>query len=120
MPRCVRYSRRRRRWHSGWPRTPLSVFAATPTAPAYFIIGPRNATRWGSFFSADVRLSTALPLSAGELSLWLDAINVTNRGNTCCVDLDSSSRSGMPNVSYRMWAPRVVNVGFTFKVRRPQ
>jgi hypothetical protein len=105
-------------WHSGWPRTPIAVIAATPSEPAYLKIGARNSSRWGSYFSADLRLSTSVPLPRGEVSLWLDGTNVTNKVNDCCVDLDSSSPpGGVPVWETLGWVPRVINVGFTWRFR---
>lgn len=107
-------------WHSGWPKTPLAVVPATVAAPAYLAVGPRNSGRWGSYFSTDVRLSTSVPFRSGDLSLWLDATNLTNRSNFCCVDLEPMSPpTGAPAMDNQVWLPRVVNVGFTWKVRRP-
>ncbi len=109
-------------WHSGWPRTPLALMPATVTDPVYFKVGARNSARWGSFFSADLRISTSVTTSAGELSLWLDGTNVTNRPNACCVDdLDSvSPRPGDSAADSMAWTPRVLNIGFNFKVRNPR
>jgi hypothetical protein len=105
-------------WHSGWPRTPVAVITATPSEPAYLQIGGRNSSRWGSYFSADLRLSTSVPLRRGEVSLWLDGTNVTNKVNDCCIDLDSSSsRGGLPVWETLGWMPRVINVGFTWRFR---
>jgi hypothetical protein len=109
------------RWHSGWPRTPLSVAPATPTQPAYLLVGARNSARWGNYLSADLRLSTAVPLRYGEMSLWFDASNVTNRSNDCCVDLNPmSSAMSAPAAVNRSWSPRIINVGFSWRVHRPQ
>jgi hypothetical protein len=61
-----------------------------------------------------------LPLRSGDLSLWLDATNLTNRSNYCCVDLNAiNSPTGMPTMPNTAWSPRVFNVGFTWRVRRP-
>jgi hypothetical protein len=61
-----------------------------------------------------------VPLSFGELSLWLDGTNLTGQSNPCCLELNSmSSVGGAPAVENQVWLPRVVNVGFTLKVRRP-
>jgi hypothetical protein len=107
-------------WHSGWPQTPLTVVPATSTVPAYLAVGERNSARWGSYLSADLRVSTSLPLGPGNLSLWLDATNLTNRSNDCCVDLHPMMPpSSVPTIDYDVWSPRMVNVGFTWKVRRP-
>ena len=106
-------------WHSGWPRTPVAIVTATALVPAYLVLGARNASRWGDYFSADIRLSRNVPLSYGELSLWLDATNITNRPNHCCTDVNSISD---PNtallMTHTVWARRAINVGFTWRLRR--
>jgi outer membrane receptor protein involved in Fe transport len=108
-------------WHSGWPQTPLTVIPATASAPAYLMVGGRNSAQWGGYFSADLRLSQTVPLQYGELSLWLDATNITNRMNECCIDLNSTSRENTVLVTTnKIWSPRVVNVGFLWRVRRPR
>jgi hypothetical protein len=61
-------------------------------------------------------LSTSVPLSFGELSLWLDGTNLTGRANPCCIELYSMST--VPTVEEHVWLPRVVNVGFTVTVGR--
>jgi hypothetical protein len=106
-------------WHSGWPRTPLTQVPTTPTATAYFLVGARNTARWGSYFSADLRITRTVPLTHGELSVWLDATNVSDRANECCTDLGSANfMTGMavPEVNY--WLPRVIDVGFSWQLRR--
>jgi hypothetical protein len=65
-------------------------------------------------------LSRSVPLSFGELSLWLDGTNLTGRSNQCCVELNAmNSVEGVPAVENHVWLPRVVNVGFAVRVRRP-
>jgi hypothetical protein len=104
-------------WHSGWPRTPVAEIASTSTQPAYLAIGGRNSARWGSYFSADLRLSKIVSLPLGELSLWLDGTNITNKQNSCCADLDSTYPPGsMPRWEILNWVPRVINVGFSWRV----
>jgi len=52
--------------------------------------------------------------------VWLDTTNVSNRNNLCCADLNSmGAADGEPGVDTSTWSPRVVNVGFTLRVRRP-
>jgi hypothetical protein len=106
-------------WHSGWPRTPLTLVPAGPAATAYLLVGGRNAGRWGSHFSADLRVTRTVPLRYGELTLWLDTTNVSDRANECCVDLGpANSMTGMvvPDTSH--WLPRVIDVGFSWRLRR--
>jgi hypothetical protein len=105
-------------WHSGWPKTPVIYLPANGTAPAYFRIGPRNSSRWGSYFSADLRVARTVPLRLGDLLLWIDATNVTNRANECCTaygQVDSTGNLMMPATD--SWFPRTVNVGFDWRVR---
>ena len=106
-------------WHSGWPRTPLTLVPATSTVPAYFSVGARNSANWGNYLSADLRVTRTVALTHGELSLWLDATNLSDRANDCCVELESvNAMSGMaaPKVDY--WLPRVLDVGFSWRMRR--
>lgn len=105
-------------WHSNWPKTPTRVVPASATEPAYLVVGARNSSRGGSYFTTDLRLSQAVPLQSGELSLWLDGTNITNRSNTCCVDLDAMNSAQASAMETKIWSPRLINVGFTFKVRR--
>jgi hypothetical protein len=105
-------------WHSGWPRTPLAEIPLSSTGPGFLDIGPRNSARWGDYLSVDLRLSRSFPLRYGDLSLWIYATNVTDRANDCCVDLNSLSDSGrLPSATDKIWAPRVVNVGFSWRLR---
>ena len=105
-------------WHSGWPLTPVTVVPATSTAPALLVVGARDSGRWGSYFSLGLRLSTSVPLRYGELSLWVDAINVTNQSNDCCVDLISmNSSTGAPAMVDKIWSPRIINMGFSWRLR---
>jgi TonB dependent receptor/TonB-dependent Receptor Plug Domain len=106
-------------WHSGWPRTPLTLVPATSMVPAYFSVGARNSANWGNYLSADLRVTRTVALTRGELSVWLDATNLSNRANDCCVELESvNAVSGMaaPKVDY--WLPLMIDVGFSWRMRR--
>ena len=106
-------------WHSGWPRTPLSILSATHSNPAYLVIGARNSASWPAYFSADLRVSRTVPLRAGELSLWVEAANLTDQANQCCVDLNAVGPDNQqPSPTDKVWSPRSVNVGIEWKVRR--
>jgi hypothetical protein len=105
-------------WHSGWPMTPVTLSPAAATTPAYLQIGPRNSSRWGSYFSADMRVAQTIPLRMGDLLLWADATNLTNRGNECCTSLGQVAQTGnllVPNTT--SWFPRTANVGFEWRLR---
>jgi hypothetical protein len=65
-------------------------------------------------------LSTSLPLGSGNLTLWLDGTNLAGRSNFCCVDLNPMMPpSSVPTIDNDVWSARMVNVGFSWKVRRP-
>jgi len=105
-------------WHRGWPKTPVSYLPASGTTPAYFHIGERNSSRWGSYFSTDIRVTRAVPLRLGDVLLWVDATNVTNRANECCTaygQVDSMGNLTMP--ANNSWFPRTWNVGFDWRLR---
>ena len=104
-------------WHSGWPMTPVTLVPASGSMPAYLQIGPRNSGRWGSYFSADVRLARTIPLRLGDLLLWADATNLTNRTNRCCTavgHVDQAGNLSVPDTT--SWFPRFVNVGFEWRL----
>jgi hypothetical protein len=108
-------------WHSGWPQTPLTIIPGSASAPESLVVGTRNSARWGAYFSADMRLSRTTPLRYGELALWLDATNITNRANHCCIDLNASSAQGTSMATTdNIWSRRAINVGFTWRLRRPR
>jgi hypothetical protein len=105
-------------WHSGWPMTPVTVSPGAAMAPAYLQIGSRNSGRWGSYFSADMRLAHTIPLRVGDLLLWADATNLTNRANECCTSFGQVDQTGNLLVpSTTSWFPRFVNVGFEWRLR---
>jgi hypothetical protein len=105
-------------WHSGWPTTPLLTPLAAATSPAYVAVGARNTVRSGNYLAADMRLSQTLPVGYGQLSLWLDATNVTDRRNDCCVGfIPPADGAGLPGLEPKAWLPRAVNVGFVWQLR---
>ena len=108
-------------WHSGWPQTPLTIVPGTASAPESLVVGTRNSARWGDYFSADLRLTRITPLRYGELALWVDATNITNRANHCCIDLNANSAQGTSMATTdNIWSRRAINVGFTWRLRRPR
>jgi hypothetical protein len=93
-------------WHSGWPRTSLSL---DPLA-----LGARNTQRWKDFYTLDLRGSWTWQMPTGDLSLVLDVTNATNRRNLCCTliarDPDGSLRSSTED-----WLPAIANLGLTYR-----
>ncbi len=74
-------------WHSGWPATGLA-FEASPTGAPVLIPERRNADRYGDFMRLDARLSRRFDVGRGELSVFVEVSNLTDRRNPCCVDFD--------------------------------
>jgi outer membrane receptor protein involved in Fe transport len=108
-------------WHSGWPRTPVSIAQATPTLPASIAVGLRNSARWGNYATADLRLAQTVPLSYGELSLWVDTTNVLDRGNQCCTGIAPVDQAtAAPTIATNNWLSRIINVGFTWQFGPPR
>jgi hypothetical protein len=102
-------------WHSGWPLTPVSVVQGAPGLPAYFVVGARNSARWADYLSADLRISQTVPIAYGELTLWADATNVTDRTNDCCTAISPEQPGGIPATTTKTWLSRIVNAGFVWR-----
>lgn len=92
-------------WHSGWPRTPLTL---SPLA-----LGRRNTARTGDFLSLDLHGSYAWQLGSGDLSLVLDVTNATDRTNPCCIILTRDE--GPLSVDRGNWLPTIVNLGLSYR-----
>jgi hypothetical protein len=91
---------------------------ASGGVPASLEIGARNSARWGSYLSADIRLARTVPLKWGDVLLWADATNVSNRDNECCNlygQVDAAGNLSPPTTA--SWFPRVLNVGFEWRLR---
>jgi hypothetical protein len=107
-------------WHSGWPRTPVRVVPGAPGLPAYFEVGARNSARWGNYLSADLRISQVVPIAYGELTLWVDAANVTDRTNDCCTGFSPGQPGSVPATNTKTWLSRIVNAGFSWRFGSPR
>jgi len=92
-------------WHTGWPRTALTERS----------IGARNAARWGNYFSADLKATYTVPFTRGDLFLFVDATNLTNRGNPCCNILGPANAGNGIGGTSTDWFPRIVNAGFQWR-----
>lgn len=75
---------------NGWPTSELNLVAdgtSTDGNPAYSVVpGPRNATRYGTFSSIDVRLSRSFDVRRGSLLAFIEISNLANRRNECCIE----------------------------------
>jgi len=106
-------------WHSGWPRTSISAIAGLPNSPSYLWVGAPNALRWGDYLSADVHVARSLLTRLGELSLWLEVTNATNRSNDCCAELAPVvAPATLPTWSADSWAGSSVNLGLSWRLQK--
>jgi hypothetical protein len=94
-------------WHRGWPTTRLDL---TPQ-----LLGPRNAERWGDYYTLDLRGSWTWEFATGDLSLVLDVTNATHRRNECCLVLEQEGAAIESEVDH--WLPVIFNLGVTYRRR---
>lgn len=100
-------------WHSGWPRTRFTYVPPRGLSPPSVLLGSRNSSRWGNFFTLDLRSSWSLPFRGTDLSLWAELTNSTNRRNPCCTRwLASDSTIAAPGD----WLPRSFDIGFVWRL----
>jgi hypothetical protein len=61
-------------------------------------------------------MSYTMPFARGDLFVWADATNITNRGNECCsvIGAADTAGNGIGAISTD-WFPRVVNIGFEWR-----
>jgi hypothetical protein len=104
-------------YHSGWPRTGAQAASASNPTNAVLLLGPRNAARWGAYYSLDMHAAWTKPLHASDLQFSLDLTNVTNHGNECCLGFEADSPTVSPAVrtDVDLWLPRTANVGVTWR-----
>ena len=103
-------------WRTGWPTTPARAVQPEGT-PGTILIGPRNADRFTSYSSVDLRLSRDFELSRGNLELFAEVTNAFNRRNPCCVDLAYEYQDGrlVLEQDERHWLPLVPSLGVLWR-----
>lgn len=103
-------------YHSGWPTTALALDPASATPRVSTV--DRNRSRFGAFNSLDLRITRVFPLSRGVLDVFVEATNLTSRGNICCIEYDSVIDAN-GTVTFRSntdsWLPLIPNAGFLWR-----
>ena len=103
---------------SGWPLTELSLVQdgfdddGEPLLRA--VPGSRNAGRYDTFASVDLRIARKWKLSRGALTAFLEVSNLANRRNPCCLDWDLEENDSEVEVLERgvdYWMPLLPAVG---------
>jgi outer membrane receptor protein involved in Fe transport len=105
-------------WHEGWPSTPVGWLAGGQAGPTQVRIGARNSIRWENYLTLDLRVEWTIPLGRNEWSAWADVTNVANHANPCCFRIQAlQGPSSGPEYLPGAWLPRILNVGFVWRVR---
>lgn len=100
--------------HSGWPKTNVRIAADSPPEDPELEFGARNSDTFDPFVSLDLRLARRMAVKYGELMLFFELSNATNRRNPCCVDVELDDEIGplpvlLQNDEY--WFPLLPAVG---------
>jgi outer membrane receptor protein involved in Fe transport len=103
-------------YHTGWPTTSVRLAEPVDQVPPRVIVGSRSDSRLRDYLSVDARVSRRFRLKHGELDTWFEVTNLTNRGNTCCVDYQVED--GPPPVLLRDdddWLPLLPSFGVLWR-----
>lgn len=103
-------------WHSGWPATEVELATSEPLP--LIEAGSRNAIRLSDYARIDARLARRFELNAGgDLTFFLEAVNVLKRGNSCCIEYDLETVDG--DISFdagpRTSLPLIPSIGFIWR-----
>ena len=103
---------------SGWPTTALSVEPTTDPMARTPVFGERNAGRFPTFATIDVRVAYTAPVRYGSISFFLEISNVANRANPCCVEFEvdeDADGSLVLNQQNDFWLPLLPSIGFLWE-----
>ncbi|MDZ7768120.1 MAG: TonB-dependent receptor [Woeseiaceae bacterium] len=106
---------------TGWPKTVLqaeTVQNPDGSASLNVVAEPRNSRRHSLFGSLDARVSRNFDLPRGDLTLFLEVTNLTNRKNACCTEyavrLDENGDPVL-EASESDWLPIVPSLGIVWR-----
>lgn len=85
-------------FHTGWPRTPVSIGTGPSGAPA-LEVGPLYGERFDDYSRLDLKVSRSWSLGSGELTLFAEVFNVLETQNVRGYDYDLESGEGGPTLS---------------------
>jgi outer membrane receptor protein involved in Fe transport len=106
---------------SGWPKTLLRAEAVeNPDGSTTLVANPdpRNSGRHAVFGSLDARVSRRFDLARGDLTVFLEVTNLSNRENPCCTEYSAGlDESGNPVLlaSDSTWLPIVPSLGVVWR-----
>jgi TonB dependent receptor-like, beta-barrel/TonB-dependent Receptor Plug Domain len=97
---------------SGWPTSELTLVPGGidggGNTTDVLVPGPRNAVRYGTFSSFDVRLSRRFKVRRGSLLAFIEISNLANRRNECCLEwdlVDDENGNQVLERSVNYWLP---------------
>lgn len=109
--------------HTGWPSTELYLvedgideegeieYIAVP--------GERNAGRYPTFASVDLRIARKWKLPRGLLTAFVEVSNLTNRRNQCCLDWDLEEDEATGELLFERgvdyWMPLLPAIGILWE-----
>ncbi len=103
--------------HSGWPKTSVAIAAGSDPDEPELVFTERNAGNFAPFATLDLRAGYRMPVPRGELSLFFELSNATNRRNPCCVDFGLEDETGQPLLDQRdeYWFPLLPAAGILWE-----
>lgn len=94
-------------YHTGWARTKI----IQENGEIY--IGQRNQSTFKDFVQLDVKLSKTKDTENGQLTYAIQANNLLNTSNPCCVDYQINN--GILTSKERRWLPITPNISIVYK-----
>ena len=104
-------------WHRGWPRAPYEFSDPNGPGAGSFIVGARNSSRWGDYYSLDLHAAWIWHLARGDFSTTLELTNATDHNNRCCTTIEQPPSSQHLEVDTDIWLPLFANLGFAYRWR---
>lgn len=107
--------------HTGWPKTLLqaeTVENPDGSTALVAVTGPRNGSRHAVFGSLDARVSRRFGLPRGDLTVFLEITNLTDRENPCCTEYSVGvDENGDPalQAGESAWLPVVPSLGIVWR-----
>ncbi len=106
-------------WHTGWPITEVVPAPADDgSAASDLVLGARNGDRLPSYLRLDARASRSFATDHGEVALYFDVVNLSNRENACCRQDFAvvTGADGQPELSFdeSHWVPIVPSFGVSW------
>ena len=106
--------------HTGWPRTRLlaqEVPNPDGTHSLLLVTSPLNDQRHSVFHTLDARVSRDFTIRRGELTVFLEASNLYDRSNACCLEyvVIPGTTGPLLNESEEHWLPLVPSLGVVWR-----